>query len=52
LWWCEPGAEPGRLVVTRGLPAQADIDVLFSNADAAGDGLFDGPSTSSAAGAG
>lgn len=29
LWWCEPGAEPGRLVVTRGLPAGPAIAVLF-----------------------
>ena len=29
-WWCEPGADPGRLVVTRGLPAGAGIGVLFS----------------------
>lgn len=29
-WWCEPGADPGRLVVTRGLPAGADIGILFA----------------------
>ena len=28
-WWCEPGADPGRLVVTRGLPRGQDIGVLF-----------------------
>jgi type VI secretion system protein ImpM len=34
-WWCEPGSDAGRLVVTRGLPAGAGIGVLFG----AGDGV-------------
>lgn len=29
LWWCEPGSDPGRLVVTRGLPTGAGIAVLL-----------------------
>lgn len=33
-WWCEPGAEPGRLVVTRGLPAGVGIGLLFGSAGA------------------
>jgi type VI secretion system protein ImpM len=43
-WWCEPGADPGRLVVTRGLPTGTGVGVLFSPATdtatppAAGDG--------------
>lgn len=28
-WWCEPGGEPGRLVVTRGLPAGPALGVLL-----------------------
>lgn len=32
-WWCEPGADPGRLVVTRGLPRGPDIGVLFGAVD-------------------
>lgn len=28
-WWCEPGTDAGRLVVTRGLPAGSGIGVLF-----------------------
>jgi len=32
-WWCEPGAEPGRLVVTRGLPAGAGVGLLFGAVD-------------------
>lgn len=31
-WWCEPGADPGRLVVTRGLPAGPGIGMLFGAA--------------------
>ena len=33
-WWCEPGTDAGRLVVTRGLPAGAGIRVLFGAAAA------------------
>lgn len=29
-WWCEPGADPGRLVVTRGLPVGAGIGILLA----------------------
>ena len=29
-WWCEPGTDAGRLVVTRGLPGGASIGTLFS----------------------
>jgi len=28
-WWCEPGTGPGRLVVTRGLPAGPEIVTLL-----------------------
>ena len=31
-WWCEPGTDAGRLVVTRGLPAGAGIGILFGSA--------------------
>lgn len=33
-WWCEPGSDAGRLVVTKGLPAGAGIGVLFGSGDA------------------
>lgn len=35
-WWCEPDADAGRLVVTRGLPAGPAIEVLLGRADAPG----------------
>jgi type VI secretion system protein ImpM len=37
-WWCEPDAEPGRLVVTRGLPVKAAIGILLGAAGSARDG--------------
>lgn len=51
-WWCEPGADPGRLVVTRGLPAGAGIGVLFDSPTAAGAGPDVDPTTHGAAGSG
>lgn len=39
-WWCEPSADPGRLVVTRGLPTGAAIGVLLG-ADPARGGTAD-----------
>lgn len=52
LWWCEPGADPGRLVVTRGLPAGRQIGLLFGAADAGRGGAAHPPNTSSASGSG
>ena len=52
LWWCEPGADPGRLVVTRGLPAGKQIGQLFGTADAGQGGAAHPPNTSSASGSG
>lgn len=37
-WWCEPDADPGRLVVTRGLPAGVAIGVLLGQARSDRDG--------------
>lgn len=48
LWWCEPGADPGRLVVTRGLPSGMQIDILFGAASANQGGGAAIPSPSSA----
>ncbi|MEN9630473.1 MAG: hypothetical protein RJA10_3701 [Pseudomonadota bacterium] len=48
LWWCEPGADPGRLVVTRGLPAGEHIGLLFGSADAGLGGQATPPTPSSA----
>ena len=42
-WWCEPGAEPGRLVVSRGLPGGRDIGCLFSAAGQGTGAPFAGP---------
>lgn len=52
LWWCEPGADPGRLVVTRGLPAGRQIALLFGAAATGQGGGAVHPNTSSAAGSG
>jgi type VI secretion system protein ImpM len=52
LWWCEPGADPGRLVVTRGLPAGKHIGMLFGAAEAGLDGTAATPNTSTASGSG
>jgi len=52
LWWCEPGADPGRLVVTRGLPTGKQIALLFGAADTSQGGGAAHPNTSSAAGSG
>jgi type VI secretion system protein ImpM len=51
-WWCEPGADPGRLVVTRGLPTGAGIGVLFGGPVGVDAGPATDPNTSSAAGSG
>jgi len=51
-WWCEPGADPGRLVVTRGLPAGAGIAILFAAAGAGAQVADAGVDSSSAAGSG
>jgi type VI secretion system protein ImpM len=48
LWWCEPGADPGRLVVTRGLPGGRQIGVLFGAVDASHGGAAANPNHSSA----
>ena len=48
LWWCEPGADPGRLVVTRGLPAGEQIGLLFGTAGAGQGGPASPPNTPSA----
>jgi type VI secretion system protein ImpM len=50
-WWCEPDADPGRLVVTRGLPAGAAVGVLLGAAGHVRDGST-GPLSSSAPAAG
>lgn len=50
-WWCEPDADSGRLVVTRGLPAKAAIGILLGAAGSARDGDVP-PSTSSVPGSG
>ena len=51
-WWCEPGADPGRLVVTRGLPAGAGIGILFAAVGAGAQALPVGWDASSEAGSG
>lgn len=38
LWWCEPNTEPGRLVVTRGLPTGVGFGLLLGTAGAPGPG--------------
>ena len=48
LWWCEPGADPGRLVVTRGLPAGKHIGLLFGSAEVGLGGPATSPNNSSA----
>lgn len=52
LWWCEPGADPGRLVVTRGLPGGKQLGLLFGPADAAAGAPASAPNISSASGSG
>lgn len=49
-WWCEPGADPGRLVVTRGLPDGKKISLLFGAAGGKLSGPTADPNTSAAAG--
>ncbi|MBK9361503.1 MAG: type VI secretion system-associated protein TagF [Rubrivivax sp.] len=51
-WWCEPGADPGRLVVTRGLPAGAGIGILFAALGAGAQEPSAGQDSSSEAGSG
>ena len=48
LWWCEPDADPGRLVVTRGLPAGRHIGLLFGGADAGPGGPATPPNSGTA----
>jgi type VI secretion system protein ImpM len=52
LWWCEPGADSGRLVVTRGLPGGKSIGMLFGAGEGTPGGRGAGPDMSAAAGPG
>ncbi len=47
-WWCEPGADPGRLVVTRGLPDGKNIGLLFGAARTTPGGQGADPNNSAA----